>query len=721
MASDPGIFVEGQTCWRIGRAERAAVLIDGGAYFGALREALLKAQHSVFIVGWDIDSRVEILDEKRDRSDGAPSRLGDLLAHLVEQRPDLQVHLLLWDYSVIYATDREPLPAVNLGWATPPQIQVCLDDVLPLGASHHQKLVVIDDAVAFCGGLDLTIGRWDTPEHRPAHPARRNPDEKPYGPFHDVQMCVDGEAAGLLARLVRKRWEAAACRRPLPMRQKGDPWPESLVPDFAEVDLAVARTLPSIDGTSEIREIEALNLAAVERAQQLVYIENQYLTVEAFADRLIRRLSEVPDLQALLVAPRDHESWLEDRSMKAGRIRFMRRFEEAGVSDRVRLVYPLVTEGEETCAVMVHAKVMIVDDGFLRIGSSNLSNRSMGLDSECDLAIEASNQEQRRAISRIRDRLLAEHLGVAETKLGPALEQHGSFFEALDSLAGGDRSLQPIREADDPDGPLAETIAGVADPERPIEATSPLGDLFGGQPVGRTLGDTGALLLIGLALLGLALVLHLSQAPLSIAVKPLDGLMAGPWALLALSGLFVAGTLLAVPVSILMALTAMVLEPWQALVCSAAGSMAGAAAGHRLGKLAGGDALRQFIGRSFNRTRRALGSKTAASVMVARLKPHAPFILINLVAGASQVRLRDHLGGTALGLLPSILLLTALGQALASAMADPSFGNTLRLSLTVCLWFGVCVGLQIAVPRLRMAAAARHTADPSGAEGPRTP
>ena len=119
MADDPSIFVKGQTCWRIGRAERAAVLIDGGAYFGALRKALLKAQRSVFIVGWDIDSRVEILDENRDTSDGAPSRLGDLLAHLVERRPDLQIHLLLWDYSVIYAIEREPLPALNLGWATP--------------------------------------------------------------------------------------------------------------------------------------------------------------------------------------------------------------------------------------------------------------------------------------------------------------------------------------------------------------------------------------------------------------------------------------------------------------------------------------------------------------------------------------------------------------------------------------------------------------------------
>ncbi len=49
---------------------------------------------------------------------------------------------------------------------------------------------------------------------------------------------------------------------------------------------------------------------------------------------------------------------------------------------------------------MVHSKVMIVDDGFLRVGSANLNNRSMGADTECDLAFEASCDEHREFIAR---------------------------------------------------------------------------------------------------------------------------------------------------------------------------------------------------------------------------------------------------------------------------------------------------------------------------------
>ncbi|NQW11168.1 MAG: hypothetical protein HQ481_14985 [Alphaproteobacteria bacterium] len=337
-ADNLNILEAGRTCWRVCRSARAAVLIDGAAYFGALREALLNARRSVFIAGWDIDTRVELLGEEPEDTDGAPRKLGDLLTHLVRRRPDLEVHVLLWDYSVVYALEREPLPSINLDWATPKQIKVCLDDVLPLGACHHQKIVVIDGAVAFCGGLDLTVRRWDTAEHRPDHPRRRDPDGKPYDPFHDIQMCVDGEAALALAELVRQRWLDAACEHALEPGPIGDPWPEGLAPDFTDVDIAVARTVPALDGSPGVREVEALYLAAINHAQRLIYIENQFLTTDTVADRLARRLQQNRELEVLLVSPQDHEGWLEARSMKAGRIRFMRRLKEAGVSDRVRLV-----------------------------------------------------------------------------------------------------------------------------------------------------------------------------------------------------------------------------------------------------------------------------------------------------------------------------------------------------------------------------------------------
>ena len=122
----------------------------------------------------------------------------------------------------------------------------------------------------------MTIRRWDTAEQRPSDPGRRAPDGKAYDPFHDIQMCVDDKAAVALADLVRERWLNAACEMVDKTEPAGDPWPESLVPDFENVDIAVARTVPAFDDTSAVREVEALFLAAIDRADHIIYIENQF-------------------------------------------------------------------------------------------------------------------------------------------------------------------------------------------------------------------------------------------------------------------------------------------------------------------------------------------------------------------------------------------------------------------------------------------------------------
>jgi len=190
-----GTLRQGHNAWRIEKAGRASILIDAGAYFSAVRAALQQAQRNVFIVGWDLDSRTQLVGGDGAAYDGWPVNLRDFLTRLVRERPHLTVHLLAWDFAVLYALEREPFPALKLGWNTPSRVRFRLDNVLPVGASHHQKIVVIDDAVALSGGLDLTIRRWDTTRHRIDDPRRRDPAGKPYAPFHDVQMVVDGDAA----------------------------------------------------------------------------------------------------------------------------------------------------------------------------------------------------------------------------------------------------------------------------------------------------------------------------------------------------------------------------------------------------------------------------------------------------------------------------------------------------------------------------------------------
>src|SRR5882672_5019784 len=99
------ILQPGRTVWCIEHAPRAAVLVDGAAFFAAVREAFLKARRSIFVVGWDIDSRTRLVGEGHP-SDGHATTFAAFLTELVKDRPDLRIHLLLWDYSLLYAHER---------------------------------------------------------------------------------------------------------------------------------------------------------------------------------------------------------------------------------------------------------------------------------------------------------------------------------------------------------------------------------------------------------------------------------------------------------------------------------------------------------------------------------------------------------------------------------------------------------------------------------------
>ena len=409
------------------------MLVDGAALYRAVRESFIKAQHSILILGWDIDSRTRLVGESGAADDGFPVPLAAFLSALVQRRPELTVRLLLWDFSMLYAFERELLPQLALDWSTPDQVQLCLDSEAPLGCSQHQKIIVVDDAVAYSGGLDLTIRRWDTPAHALDNPRRVDPAGEPYPPFHDVQALVDGDAARALAELARTRWcrakktDVAACP------PGSDVWPDSVTPDFTDVQIGISRTEPR--GRRAIREVENLFLDSIDAAERTIYIENQFLTSEAIAKRLADRMRRKSALETLIVAPNKPESWIEARTMRNGRIRFRSILEKADVGDRWRMVYPQVTSEGRTADTMIHSKVMVIDDRFLRVGSANLNHRSMGADTECDLAIEASDPATRQSILRIRNQLLAEHCGANARDVEAMLENTGSLIAVADHLS----------------------------------------------------------------------------------------------------------------------------------------------------------------------------------------------------------------------------------------------------------------------------------------------
>ena len=198
------------------RSERIAPLVDGVEYYRALRQSILRAHRQILIVGWDLHSEIDLLrgreaDAAIER-DGYPVRLADLLARMVDERPGLHVSILIWEGSPFFALERQHLPRMKRPWSSHDRIDLVWDRVSPPLASQHQKIVVIDDRVAFVGGMDLTQSRWDSHAHHREDPRRRKPGLLPsYGhPYHDIMIALDGEAAAVVGEWSRERWARGA-------------------------------------------------------------------------------------------------------------------------------------------------------------------------------------------------------------------------------------------------------------------------------------------------------------------------------------------------------------------------------------------------------------------------------------------------------------------------------------------------------------------------------
>lgn len=428
------------------QASRVAALIDADDYFRALLHAFRHAEHAIYILGWDIDTRVLL---QREAEDGvAGQRLDELLGHLLRQCPTLHVYILIWDFSPIYVLERELLTRLRLAWATD-RLHFVFDDRHPAGASHHQKLVVVDDALAFVGGMDLTSGRWDTPEHRVPDPRRRDPGGAEYGPIHDVQLAVSGEVAAELGKLARARWLEATGEQLAPEEPAAgspDVWPPWLVPDCTDVSTTLIRTEPPLGDRPALRETEALLLAAIAGAKRGIYAENQYLTSTTLGVAIRKSLRKHRGPEIVVVTTQQAKGWLELGTIGVVRERLLRRLKAADRHQRFRLLSPVTEEGETP--IYVHAKVLLVDDSLAYVGSANLTDRSLALDTELGLAFEArpgqpDEQRLRDFIGGLRNRLLAEHLGTTPEEVARSLARHRSLTRVWVEL---DRPPRRLRE-----------------------------------------------------------------------------------------------------------------------------------------------------------------------------------------------------------------------------------------------------------------------------------
>lgn len=423
--------------WRVARADKASVIIDAEDYFRYARAAMIKARKRIMLIGWDFDARIELVRGADAEDAGpAPTAIGDLIYWLVERTPDLEVYLLRWDLGALKSLFRGNTLLTVAKWTMHPRIHVKLDGHHPPAASHHQKIVVIDDAFAFCGGIDMTADRWDTRAHADHDPHRKHPSGAPSDPWHDASTALQGPAAAALGKHARDRWKRASGEALTGLRAKHDCWPEDLPVQFKDVAVTIARTVPRMADQRAVTEIEELYLAQIAQARRWIYAESQYFASRRIAEAIARRLDEPDGPEVVIINPESAQGWLEPVAMDTARARLVEALRRRDPHQRLRLYHPYT---RDRTPIYVHAKILIVDDAVLRVGSSNLNNRSLRLDTECDIAIDcaANAQEQcSAAIAAVRNGLIAEHLDSDVDAVGQMIAKTGSLIETIEHLRG---------------------------------------------------------------------------------------------------------------------------------------------------------------------------------------------------------------------------------------------------------------------------------------------
>jgi phosphatidylserine/phosphatidylglycerophosphate/cardiolipin synthase-like enzyme/uncharacterized membrane protein YdjX (TVP38/TMEM64 family) len=673
------ILRPGHNCWRVERAPRFACIQDAADYFRLARQAMLAARDTIFSVGWDISATLDLVPG--GASDGAPTRLDELLPWLVRRRPTLRCYILTWDYAALYTLERDPLTRWRLGWRMPSRVRFAFDDHHPFGASHHQKIIVVDDALAFSGGVDLTGHRWDTSAHRLDEPHRLNADGTPYGPYHEIQAMADGPVAAALGALVRERWDALGQRtRPLASGAAHDLWPEDVAPDLTDVEVAIARTMPPSERREAIRECERSFLDSIAAATHAIYIESQYFTNHTLADALARRLTEPDGPEVIVVMPKECEGWIEKQTMGVLRHEALQALVDADRHRRLRLVYPVASRARDV-ATFVHSKVMIVDDRLLRIGSANLSHRSMGVDSECDLIADAGADAARRAgVRHTRDRLLGEQLGLAPEVVAAEVARLGSMRAVIDARADADRTLLPV-DMTPPEETPPDAVKAAADPDQPL-------DLGGVAEVLPPLDARAArnAFRLRLAALAITVIGLITARLLSAGGTGLERAFDAPrspevfWLALAV---VVGAHLVLVPLELLAVLAGVAFGSAAGGSVALAGGWMGAVIGYVAGRALGPGRLMSWLSRRAYRSARQLGAHGAVGVAVLRLMSIASALSVNLVCGATRVPVGAFLLGSAAGLAPPMFVLAGVGSLLGTALREPSWTNGLTAAAGV--------------------------------------
>jgi phosphatidylserine/phosphatidylglycerophosphate/cardiolipin synthase-like enzyme len=389
LSSSPGGSAAFGHPVRHGNAVR--VHIDGDEALAAAAKAIMAAKSFVHIAGWFASP-----DFRLTREPNAPT-LRDLLAD-VAQRADVRVLLWAGPPLPLFKPTRGMAQQVRAAFTERSNVRCVLDQRERTMHCHHEKLVIVDGELAFVGGIDLTDlagDRRDNPQHLP---------DRPLG-WHDVAAELRGPIVADVAGHFAQRWQEVAGEQLAPV---------ATPPAAGQSAVQLVRTVP--EGTYRFAQrgdfsILEQYLNALRGAESLIYLENQFLWSTEVVDVLARKLRQPPrdDFRVLLMLPERPNNGADTSRGQLGRLL------DADDGHRRLLattVNALTGSTPTPGRVYVHAKVGIVDDTWLTVGSANLNEHSLFNDTEVNVVVHDP------AVARAtRLRLWSEHLQRPEDEI----------------------------------------------------------------------------------------------------------------------------------------------------------------------------------------------------------------------------------------------------------------------------------------------------------------
>jgi phosphatidylserine/phosphatidylglycerophosphate/cardiolipin synthase-like enzyme len=358
------------------------VLIDGAQAMPAIAEALAAARSHVHVTGWHLAARFELVRGEH------PVVLGALLAELAQR---IDVRVMVWAGAPVPAfhPTRKEVSAEVQRLVRGTRIRCQPDPREHPFHCHHEKTVLIDDELAFVGGIDMTdLGgdRFDVGEH----PARRRLG------WHDVGTRLRGPAVSDVAAHFATRWREVSGEQ-LPVAEP----PPAAGPSTVQVVRTVAEDMYDAVPRGDFRILESY-LRALRSARELIYLENQFLWAPEIVDVLAAKLRDPPgkNFRVVIVLPRRANNGQDDTRGQLGRL-----IAADDGNDRMLAATLRSRTAGRTDPLYVHAKVGIVDDRWLTVGSANLNAHSLLNDTEMNVVT-----DDRRLARDTRERLWAEHL-----------------------------------------------------------------------------------------------------------------------------------------------------------------------------------------------------------------------------------------------------------------------------------------------------------------------